>query len=114
MSLALPGFEECAAKGADIVLTPDDVAADVVRHFRPQVRRDVGLVMGRQTTLDDCPPGLFVFDGGYGFKTEYNDANGPEAYCLDSGEYFWGGTNGDVHARRMLLVTPFHLEPNVC
>ncbi len=35
MSLALPGFEECAAKGADIVLTPDDVAADVVRHFRP-------------------------------------------------------------------------------
>ena len=38
MSLALPGFEECAAKGADIVLTPDDVAADVVRHFRPTGR----------------------------------------------------------------------------
>ena len=77
-----------------------------------KVRRDVGLVMGCQATLDDCPPGLFVFDGGYGFKTEYNDANGPEAYCLESGEYFWGGVNGDVHARRMLLVTPFHLEPN--
>jgi hypothetical protein len=76
------------------------------------VRRDVGLFTGTPVTLEDCPPGLFLFDGGYGFKTEYNDANGPEAYRLKSGEYFWGGVNGDVVLRQALLVTPCDLEPN--
>lgn len=57
-----------------------------------------------QTTLEDCPPGLFLFDGRYGFKTEYRDQNGPEAYCVESGEYFWGGTS-DVKLRKKLIVT---------
>ena len=64
------------------------------------------------TTLECCPPGLFMFDGSFGFKTEYQDENGPEAYCVGSGEYFWGGTSGDAHARRMLLVTPVIITPN--
>jgi hypothetical protein len=63
------------------------------------------------TTLESCPPGLFLFDGGCGFKTEYSDQNGPEAYCVESGEYFWGGTN-DAHARRMLMVTPVIITLN--
>lgn len=59
-----------------------------------------------ECTLDQCPPGLFRINGYYGFKTEYRDDNGPEAYCVESGEYFWGGTDGDAEARRNLKVQP--------
>ena len=38
MQTILPGFEANDARVSDIVLTPDDVAADVVRHFRPRGR----------------------------------------------------------------------------
>jgi len=56
--------------------------------------------------LIDCPPGLFVFNGSYGFRSEY----GPDAYCLESGEYFWGGVSGDKAKRAELLVEPLALE----
>jgi hypothetical protein len=68
--------------------------------------------MRRRVSLAECPPGLFLFDGNYGFKTEYSDDNGPEAYCLGSGEYFSGGTNGDKAKRRTLLVMPCELRHN--
>lgn len=74
-------------------------------------------------TLAACPPGPFWFDGWLGFKTEYNAllADGrvecpghlirwkmsdwPDAYCMKSGEYFWGGTK--THEERAnLLVWP--------
>lgn len=71
----------------------------------------VTLLPGK-VTLDACPPGLFWFDGDYGFKTEYRDHNGPEAYCVDSGEYFWGGLGGDAEKRRGLLVSPCRLIHN--
>lgn len=64
------------------------------------------------TTLECCPPGLFLVAGDFGFKTEYSDQNGPEAYCVESGEYFWGGSNGDSHALRMLMVMPVIITPN--
>jgi len=64
------------------------------------------------TTLEQCPPGLFYYNGDFGFKTEYQDQNGPEAYCVGSGEYFWGGTNGDKEARRKLLVIPSLIVSN--
>ena len=65
------------------------------------------------TSLAACPPGLFIFEGCFGFKTEYSDQNGPEAYCVESGEYFWGGTKGDADARRKLVVMPVIIEvPN--
>lgn len=35
---ALLGFEELAIRGDDIVLTPPEVARDVVRHFQPSGR----------------------------------------------------------------------------
>ena len=56
-------------------------------------------------TLEMCPPGLFCHGDTFGFKTEYSDQNGPEAYCVESGEYFWGGTD-DKEVRRALKVTP--------
>jgi len=68
--------------------------------------------MRRRVSLAECPPGVFLFNGDYGFKTEYSDDNGPEAYCLGSGEYFWGGTNGNKDKRRALLVMPCELRHN--
>lgn len=71
-------------------------------------------------TLAECPPGPFLFNGSLGFKTEYcavlpkdvgggkvefNMSNWPEAYCMDSGEFFWGGAK--THAERAgLIVQP--------
>ena len=71
-------------------------------------------------TLAECPPGLFLWNGTLGFKSEYGAmepvgisphhqlwkvGNRADAYCADSGEYFWGGTsNHDDRAK--LLVYP--------
>lgn len=60
-------------------------------------------------TLAECPPGLFVFNGSIGFKTEYRIDGEPEAYCVESGEYFWGGTAGHAE-RRELMVQPGYLH----
>ena len=78
---------------------------------------------GHCVTLAECPPGLFLYNGTLGFKSEYgamepDDAmngkhwkvgNRADAYCADSGEYFWGGTsNHDDRAK--LLVYPIAAE----
>jgi hypothetical protein len=38
MQAILPGLEATEAKATDVVLTPDAIAADVVKHFRPTGR----------------------------------------------------------------------------
>lgn len=65
---------------------------------------------GEPVTLDDCPEGLFLFNGYLGFMTEYaTDKNDGfrqrDAYCVDSGEYFWGGTS-NARERAKLIVQP--------
>lgn len=74
-------------------------------------------------TLAECPPGLFLFEGSLCFKSEYGAmepadttngkfwkvGNRADAYCADSGEYFWGGTsNHDDRAK--LLVYPIDAD----
>jgi hypothetical protein len=62
--------------------------------------------------LDECPPGLFLFEGTLGFKSEYADVDGGlDVYCCDSGEYFWGGTSTreELYA---LLVMPMAVVPS--
>jgi hypothetical protein len=73
-------------------------------------------------TLAECPPGPFLFDGSLGFKTEYGmtlvDENGadmpgdqirwqvtswPDAYCMESGEVFWGGAKSHEERARLLV-----------
>jgi hypothetical protein len=79
-------------------------------------------------TLTECPPGPFQFTceqyTTLGFKTEYGmsqvDENGadmpghlvrwvvtnwPDAYCMESGEVFWGGAKSHEE-RAKLLVRP--------
>lgn len=75
---------------------------------------DVGeLVAGPRVRLKDCPPGLFLYKGALCFRSEYatmteTNPNQPDAYVVESGEYFWGGTS-DSAARSNLFVEP--LEP---
>jgi hypothetical protein len=57
---------------------------------------------GWPCTLQECPPGLFVFYEHVGLKTEYGDV---EAYCGDSGEYFWAGTHTKAE-RNAVIVQP--------
>jgi hypothetical protein len=64
-------------------------------------------------SLAECPPGLFVFGlSCLGFKSEYKTESQSrpgvwqsDAYVVESGEYFWGGTSNAVE-REELLVTP--------
>lgn len=68
--------------------------------------------------LEDCPPGLFWFNGSLCFRTEYSTtitstpAPQPDAYVVASGEYFWGGAKSS-EARSELMVQPIHYETAV-
>ncbi len=74
-------------------------------------------------TLEECPPGPFLFNGNLGFKTEYRSmetvgptnvpgpdvrwvvGSEPDAYCMGSGEVWWGGATHKAD-RAALLVEP--------
>jgi hypothetical protein len=68
-------------------------------------------------SLGDCLPGLFIFEGScLGFKSEYKTESESypgfwqsDAYVVESGEYFWGGTS-DARKREKLLVLPINVE----
>lgn len=69
---------------------------------------------GRRCRLGNCPPGLFRFGDIIGFKSEYmtpvDGASGTtlyqsDAYCVASGEYFWGGATS-AEKRERLMVQP--------
>jgi hypothetical protein len=63
----------------------------------------------RRVPLAKCPFGLFLFQGILGIKTEYHTDGKSDAYCMSSGEYFWGGTNIPTE-REALMVTPISYE----
>lgn len=65
--------------------------------------------VGNPVELCRCPTGLFLFNGSLGFRSEYGD----DAYCLDSGEYFWGGASGDRIKRNSLMVQPMQRRPTL-
>jgi hypothetical protein len=62
-------------------------------------------------SLDECLPGPFVTMGKdglelVGFKSEYRTPNGnAEAFCGNTGEFFWGGAK-DHEARSRMQVWP--------
>ena len=61
---------------------------------------------GEKVRLCDMEPGLFLFGDCLALKTEYMTESGRiEAYIVDTGEFFHGGTNtaGD---QRVLMVQP--------
>lgn len=62
--------------------------------------------------LGDAAPGLYLFGGTLIMKTEYRteqknqNAYSVDAYIVESGEYFWGGTKGIARDQCALKVTP--------
>jgi len=64
---------------------------------------------GWPCTFNECPPGFFVFEDNLYLKSEYRSEDKSDAYC-ESGEYFWGGTGGDVKKRGALKVQPVIVE----
>lgn len=64
--------------------------------------------------LRECPPGLFIFGGTLCFRSEYSTTlenprrHQPDAYVVESGEYFWGGAKTSEE-RSALSVFP--VEP---
>ena len=55
--------------------------------------------------FDECQPGIFEFRGNLFLKSEYGD----EAYCLESGELFWGGAH-NAQDRAVLTVIPIDYD----
>lgn len=64
-----------------------------------------------ECSLNECPPGLFMFNDTLGFKSEYTTTlENPrryqcDAYVVESGEYFHGGAR-DTQERGALMVRP--------
>lgn len=60
-----------------------------------------------QTTLAECPIGLFWHDGELCVKTEYVSSEGRiDAYIVSSGEFFWGAAPQIIPNQRCQIVTP--------
>lgn len=79
-------------------------------------KRDAVDVAADAVPLDECPPGLFSFEGRLGFKTEYGHKNEKTgryhaaAYVVESGEFFWGGAQ-TFEERGALMVVPAPASP---
>ncbi|MFI8683216.1 hypothetical protein ACIGFJ_12715 [Brevundimonas diminuta] len=105
----------------------EQVSALATREEAPAEAGEIGAeydAAAHCVTLAECTPGLFLWNGTLGFKSEYGAmeplgsnptrnewkvGNRADAYCADSGEYFWGGTsNHDDRAK--LLVYPISAE----
>lgn len=67
-------------------------------------------IEARAVRLIECPPGLFRFGDTLGFRSEYatvtaNNPYQPDAYVVESGEYFHGGAQSSLE-RSDLMVEP--------
>lgn len=61
---------------------------------------------GKDTVrLEDCPVGLFVWEGALVLKTEYAVLGRSECYLVKSGEVFYGGVD-TLEEYNNLQVTP--------
>ena len=61
-----------------------------------------------QTTLAECPIGLFLADSGeLCLKTEYGNNEGRiDAYIVSSGEFFWGKQPQTIANQLAQIVRP--------
>ena len=60
-------------------------------------------------TLEECPPGHFIFDGEYiGFKSEYHNTNGQIEAFNEAGESFSVGSGSETERDQFVVqpVTP--------
>jgi len=107
-------FEDAYAPTADAVAAWNRRAA-----ASPHMPADGWVLVpeGGPVELDDCPEGLFLFGGTLAVMTEYATMSKTvppmrqrDAYIVESGEYFWGGTSRTVD-RAKLMVQPLASRP---
>ena len=69
--------------------------------------------MANEVRLEDAPCGLFRHGDVLGFKTEYYLYGRVEAYVVESGELFYGGTETAQELNNLLVmpVDPSTLRP---
>lgn len=109
----IKGWLERNPQGGPEPIHPDDLRALLAARAEAQ---DEGAA-GEPVTLAECPPGLFLWNGTLGFKSEYGAmepigsnfktwkvGSRADAYCADSGEYFWGGTSNHADRDKVLVV----------
>lgn len=70
--------------------------------------------MSTLVSFDECPEGLFLFNGALCFMSEYATLTTDrfrqrDAYVVSSGEYFWGGTSSP-RDRATLMVEPVAVD----
>jgi len=67
----------------------------------------------RRTKLENCPVGLFEWNGGLHLRTEYHTAAGRiDAYIVSSGEAFWGPAPQTAKSQRATMVRPVECVPS--
>lgn len=64
---------------------------------------------GWPCSLDECPPGLFVWNDHIGFKTSYKaDDDAMEVYSASGDAFWYGGRN--YSERSKIIVQPVSAE----
>lgn len=66
--------------------------------------------MAHQTTLAECPIGLFMSGDELCLKTEYGTNEGRiDAYIVSTGEFFWGSAPQTIENQRKETVLPVEI-----
>ena len=94
----------CIASDGDLM------EAHEAREIACEALAKVKAAVGEAVPLKECPPGLFLWNGNLCFRSEYatmteTNPRQPDAYVVESGEYFWGGVS-DSRSRDELMVQP--------
>ena len=110
-------FRAVSSNNYNVILSALDFAAATRPAEAQAVAEGWKLVPdGDPVELDDCPEGLFDFDGHLGLMTEYatvSEKDGRrqrDAYVVASGEYFWGDAK-TAQERAKLIVQPLAASP---
>lgn len=54
-------------------------------------------------TLQECPPGFFLFEDCLCFKTEYKTSDGWLEVYNEGGEAFWGGQTKKYGVKKLIV-----------
>lgn len=82
-----------------------DCLSIAIRAIKAQQYKDLPKNLLQPCSFSECSPGMFQYKHDLFVKSEY----GEEAYCISSGEIFWGGTKSPEE-RAKLIVFPISYE----
>lgn len=102
-----------------IILSGMDGSRTIIGRSTTELTFETATPPDPTVSLRDAEPGLYWFEGTLIFKSEYKTErkrNGvgtgfwqPDAYVVESGEYFWGGAKTSEE-RSQLMLTPVRVN----